>query len=98
MSGNIRVTPEQLSSVSSQLNGGAANIDGVLGQLSGQVAPLGSDWAGAGQLQFQTAWDQWQTSQRNLHQALVTISGLMSRASVSYAENDQAVGSSFGKV
>jgi WXG100 family type VII secretion target len=98
MSGLIRVTPEQLSSVSSQLNGGAANIDSIGAQLAGQVSPLGSDWAGAGQMQFQAAWEQWQTAQRNLHQALETIAGLMSRASVSYAENDQTVGSSFGKL
>lgn len=98
MSGLIRVTPEQLSSVSSQLNGGAANIESILSQLSAQVAPLGSDWAGAGQEQFQAAWEQWKSSQRNLHQALQTIASLTSKAAASYAENDQSVGSSFGNL
>ncbi len=95
MAGYIRVTPEQLASVSAQLNGGAGTIDATLNQLSGQVAPLGSDWAGAGQARFQAAWEQWQTSQRNLHQALETISQLTGQAGTAYADNDAQVGQSF---
>ncbi|MBJ7610071.1 MAG: WXG100 family type VII secretion target [Candidatus Dormibacteraeota bacterium] len=96
MAGLIRVTPEQLASVSGQLNGGASSIESTLSQLAGQVAPLGSDWAGVGQARFQAAWQQWQTSSKQLHQALLEISQLTGRASAAYASNDQQVGSSFG--
>ena len=43
---NILVTPEQLQSVSSQLNAGAANIESTLSQLAAQVAPLQAKWRG----------------------------------------------------
>ena len=56
--GQIRVTPEQLASVASQLNGGAGSIDGILSQLAGNVAPLGSDWAGVAQGRFLQLWEQ----------------------------------------
>ena len=96
MAGLIRVTPEQLSSVSAQLKGGASSIDSTLSHLAAQVAPLGSDWAGAGQARFLALWQQWQTSSRQLHQALADISILMRQASVAYESNDAQVGASFG--
>ena len=46
MASGIRVTPEQLQQVATQLSAGAGNVDGVLAQLGASVAPLGSDWAG----------------------------------------------------
>jgi WXG100 family type VII secretion target len=45
----IRVTPEQLQEVSARLTAGAGDIEGILAQLAGGVAPLGSDWAGVAQ-------------------------------------------------
>ena len=50
---NIAVTPEQLQSVASQLNAGAANIESTLSQLASQVAPLQSEWQGVAQARFQ---------------------------------------------
>lgn len=96
MAGLIRVTPEQLSGVSGQLNGGAGSIEATLSQLASQVAPLGSDWAGTGQARFLALWQQWQTSSRQLHQALTDISVLMRQASAAYEANDSQVGASFG--
>jgi WXG100 family type VII secretion target len=96
MAGLIRVTHEQLSGVSGQLSGGAGSIEATLSQLASQVAPLGSDWAGTGQARFLALWQQWQTSSRQLHQALTDISVLMRQASVAYEANDTQVGASFG--
>jgi WXG100 family type VII secretion target len=84
----IRVTPEQLNSVAGQLNAGASSIDGTLAQLRGNVAPLGSDWAGTA---------QWQSSSRALHQALVDIGQLMNQAGAAYDSNEQQIASSFGR-
>ncbi len=95
--GLIKVTPEQLASVAGQLNGGAGSIEGTLSQLAGNVAPLGSDWAGVAQGRFMQLWEQWQTSQRQLHQALTEIAGLMNRASGAYDSNEQAVAASFSR-
>ena len=95
--GQIRVTPEQLASVASQLNAGAGSIDGILGQLAGNVAPLGSDWAGVAQGRFLQLWEQWQTSSKQLHQALAEIAVLMQRASGAYEANEQQIAASFSK-
>jgi ESAT-6 family protein len=95
--GMIRVTPEQLASVSSQLNGGASSIDGILGQLAGNVAPLGSDWAGVAQGRFLQLWEQWQTSSRQLQQALGEMAVLMQRAAGAYETTEQQNAALFGR-
>lgn len=58
----IRVTPEQLQQISAQLDAGASTIEGTLRQLAGNVAPLGSDWAGVAQSRFLQLWAEWQRS------------------------------------
>jgi WXG100 family type VII secretion target len=96
MAGGIRVTPEQLASVSTRVHGGADKVQAILGELSSTVAPLGSDWAGVAQTRFQSLWDEWQRSARSLQQALDGISTLMNQASSSYAQAESAIASSFG--
>jgi 6 kDa early secretory antigenic target len=93
----IRVTPDQLAGVAGRLRGGAASIDQALGQLSGDVAPLGSDWAGMAQVRFLQLWEQWQSSSRQLQQALADIAVLMQGAAVDYAANEHAVAARFGR-
>lgn len=95
--GYIKVTPEQLHSIAGQLSSGAQNIESINTQLRGQVAPLGSDWAGVAQARFQQLWEEWQRSSRNLHEALTGISQLMNSAGTHYADNEAAIASSFGR-
>jgi WXG100 family type VII secretion target len=95
--GLIKVSPEQLAGVASQLRGGSSSIEGTLGQLAGNVAPLGTDWAGVAQVRFQQLWDQWQTASRQLQQALAEIAVLMQGASADYEANEQSVASRFGR-
>ena len=94
---NIAVTPEQLQSVASQLNSGAANIESTLQQLAGQVAPLQSEWQGVAQARFQELWAEWQRSSRGIQEALHGISQLMNQASANYADTEQAIASSFNR-
>jgi len=95
MAGGIVVTPEQLQSVSGQLNSGAANVESLLQQLASQVEPLGADWAGAGALRFQELWQDWQTSAGRLHMALTEIAQLMAQAGARYEETDANVARGF---
>jgi len=67
------------------------------GQLAGQVAPLGSDWAGGAQQRFETLWAEWQSSARNLHQALEGTSTLMRGAGTSFATHDSEVAATFNR-
>lgn len=94
MSG-IKVTPEQLSTLSGRVRSGAGGIDGELHSLASSLAPLGSDWAGQAQAQFQGLWEQWRTSARGLNEALLAISALLSNAGEAYQSAEDAVASSF---
>lgn len=98
MAGGIKVTPEQLASVSGRVSSGAAKVDGVLGELSSSVAPLGSDWAGVAQARFQSLWEDWQRNARGLQEALTGISALMNKAGASYAQAEQSIANSFGSM
>lgn len=94
---NIAVTPEQLQSVASQLNAGAANIESTLSQLASQVAPLQSEWQGVAQARFQELWAEWQRSSRGIQEALHGISQLTQSAGTNYADNEQAIATSFSR-
>lgn len=93
--GSIRVTPDQLQSVSSQLTNGAASIESTLQTLKSQVAPLGSEWASAAQVQFMELWQQWQNDGMGLFNALTEIAQLMNQAAERYRETDAANASGF---
>lgn len=95
MSG-IRVTPEQLQSLSGRVASGAAGIHSELAGLAGTLAPLGGDWAGVAQQRFETLWSEWQRSARALHEALTGISQLLAQAGSHYADAEQAIAGSFG--
>jgi ESAT-6 family protein len=97
LASNIRVTPEQLHLIAGQLNVGAGEVDGILRQLAGQVAPLGSDWAGVAQARFLTLWEQWQRDSAGVHQALMGISQLMQQAGTHYESTEQGIATSFGR-
>jgi 6 kDa early secretory antigenic target len=93
----IRVTPEQLQQVSAQLDAGASSIEGTLRQLAGNVAPLGSDWAGVAQTRFLELWAEWQRSATTLHQALTGIARLTARAGASYESTEHGIAATFGR-
>jgi WXG100 family type VII secretion target len=96
MASGIRVTPEQLQQVATQLTAGAGNVDGILAQLTNSVAPLGSDWAGMAQARFQALWEQWQRDARGLNEALTGMAQLMGQAAARYAQTEQGIAASFG--
>jgi WXG100 family type VII secretion target len=94
MSG-IRVTPEQLATLSGRVSSGAGHIEGELSGLASSLSPLGSDWAGVAQQRFEVLWADWQRSARTLHDALSGISLLLAQAGTHYAEAESAIASSF---
>jgi WXG100 family type VII secretion target len=97
MSG-IRVTPEQLQTLSGRVGAGSASIETELRGLSSSLAPLGSDWAGMAQARFLQLWAEWQRSAEGLHAALTGISQMLQQAGASYADAEQAIASSFGRM
>src|SRR3954470_9233202 len=73
----IRVTPEQLQSLSGRVSNGAGSIDSELRSLAASLAPLGGDWAGVAQARFQALWADWQRNAHGLNEALTGISQLL---------------------
>jgi WXG100 family type VII secretion target len=96
MAGGIKVTPEELQQVSSQLIAGAGNIDGILAQLRAQVEPLRASWMGAAQAQFEQFFQEWQRNAQGLHQALTGLAQQTAQAAVLYADTEQGIAASFG--
>jgi WXG100 family type VII secretion target len=96
MAGGIKVTPEELQQVSSQLMAGASNIDGILSQLRAQVEPLRSSWVGAAQMQFEEFFQEWQRNGQGLHQALIGLGQQTAQAAVLYSDTEQGIAASFG--
>ena len=93
----IRVTPEQLQTMSGRVASGAGSIDAELQGLRSMLAPLGSEWAGTAQTRFVTLWEEWQRSARSLNDVLQQISGLLNQAGLSYAQAEQAIAGSFSR-
>ena len=95
MSG-IKVTPEQLQTLSGNVTRGSGDIDATLGALRAQIAPLvGGDWAGQASMQFTTLWEQWQSNAKGLNEALLGIAALLGHAGTSYAQAEQQIAASF---
>jgi WXG100 family type VII secretion target len=92
---SISVTPEQLQEISNQLTSGAGEVESILQTLAGYVSPLQSDWVGTAQGRFESLWIEWQTSARNLHEALTGIAQLTNQAGQSYATNEQSIAATF---
>lgn len=92
----IKVTPAQLHQLSGNVARGSADIDGTLGSLAAQLAPLvAGDWGGQAAGQFHAMWEQWQRSAKQLNESLQGISQLLGHAGTSYAEAERAIASTF---
>jgi WXG100 family type VII secretion target len=95
MAGDISVSPEQLLTISARLEAGASEVDSVLSQLAALAAPLQTDWVGAGQVQFQELWAQWQHDAKGLLEALSGIAEIAARAATAYEATEQQIISTF---
>ncbi len=94
---HIQVTPEQLASVSSQLNNGAATIEQTLQQLKSQVAPLQDAWKGMAQQRFMELYTQWETSSQKLQESLHGIAQMTNQASQTYESSEQQIAGYFSQ-
>jgi WXG100 family type VII secretion target len=95
MPGPIGVTPEHLQVLSEEILQGASTIERMLDDLELRVRPLASEWQGGASESFESLWQQWQTGASHVHQALVAISELLSKAGFAYAEADRSIADAF---
>lgn len=91
----IVVTPQMLMDTSRMVSGRAGEIDAGLAALAAQVESLTADWRGQAQGQFTGLYHQWQASARQLHEALVGISGLLNEAGLAYEDSESRISRMF---
>ncbi len=91
----LKVTPDQLQSLSGNVSRISADVRGSHQNLKGQLVPLfGADWSGQAAAQFTALYDQFDQHAKGLSDALDGIGQLLSRAGATYAEVEQAKGES----
>jgi len=93
----IKVTSEDLNTLSTQVASGSSQIQDQLAQMAGQVTGVvGGDWQGVASSQFNTLWDEWQRSAAGLKDALDGISRLLGSAAAQYQTTEDSIRASMG--
>jgi WXG100 family type VII secretion target len=93
----IKVTAEELHTLSSNVQSGSTSIQDQLSQMQNQViSVVGGEWQGAASGQFHALWDEWQRSAAGLKDALDGISRLLNNAGTQYQQTEDAIRSSMG--
>ena len=91
----IKVTAEDLDSLSAQLTKAAGLIDSenqtAMSQVNGLV---GAGWQGAASGQFQDLFNKWKSGADQVHQSLTGISQLLTQAATAYRDTEQQIASS----
>ncbi|SDJ33245.1 WXG100 family type VII secretion target [Frankineae bacterium MT45] len=92
----LKVTPEQLQTLSGTTSRTSAEIRLSQQSLKGQLAPVvGSEWSGAAATQFAALYEQFDVHAAGLCDALDGIGRLLGQAGASYAEVEQRIAASF---
>lgn len=93
----IKVTSEELHTLSGQVSAGSASIQDQLSRMATEVTSVvGGDWQGVASSQFNTLWDEWQRSAAGLKDALDGISRLLGSAATQYQSTEDAIRASMG--
>jgi WXG100 family type VII secretion target len=91
----IKVTAEDLQSLSQNVHGGSESIQEQLTRLQGEVSGvIGGAWMGSASGAFHQRYEEWNRSAAGLKDALDGISQLLAHASVQYQQTEDAIRSS----
>jgi WXG100 family type VII secretion target len=92
----LRVTPDQLTGLSSAVTGTAGQTHEAHARLRGQLAPLfGADWSGQASAQFTALYTQFDQSANALTSALEGIGALLRGAGTAYEQVEVQIAGSF---
>lgn len=92
----LKVTPEQLTTMSGSVQRTAHEVAGSHNALKSQLSPLfGADWSGAASAQFAGLYEKFDQHAKGLNEALSGIGVLLHGAGKNYAEAEQQIASSF---
>ncbi len=85
----IKVTSEQLQSVSTQLQAGSEDVSQQLASMESQVRALvDAEWQGAASDSFRDMYEKWHRGARDVKEALDGISQMLAQAAITYQETE----------
>lgn len=88
----VKVTSEDLHTLSGQVQAGSNSIQDQLSRLAGEVSGVvGGDWQGIASSQFNTLFEEWQRSAAGLKDALDGIARLLNNAGTQYQTTEDAI-------
>ena len=87
----VKVTSEDLHSLSGQVQAGSNNIQDQLSRMAGEVSAVAQTWQGVAHTQFNVLYDEWQRSAAGLKDALDGIARLLNSAGTQYQATEDAI-------
>ena len=85
----IKVTSEQLHSVSSQLQTGSQDVSQQMASMEAKVRGLvDADWSGAASDSFRDLWDKWHRGAADVKEALDGIAQMLAKAAGAYQDTE----------
>jgi len=88
----IKVTSEDLESLSVNVASGSESIQNQLSKLHSDVARVvGADWRGLASGAFNTKYEEWHRCAAGLKDALDGISQLLAQAAIKYQETEDGI-------
>lgn len=92
----LKVTPDQLKTMSGSVSRTAADVAGAHTTLKHQLGPLfGADWSGSAASQFSALYERFDQHAKGLNEALSGIGVLLHSAGTTYANAEQQITASF---
>lgn len=93
----IGVQSEDLRQQASAVKAGAAEVNDILGRLTGQIQTLASTWEGAASAAFQTRWQEWQAGAAQVQQAMDGMGIFLDQAAQTYEETEESLRAAAGR-
>ena len=93
----IGVQSEELRQQAGAVKAGAAEVNDILGRLTGQIQTLASSWEGAASAAFQARWQEWQAGAAQVQQAMDGMGIFLDQAAVTYEETEESLRAAAGR-
>lgn len=84
----IDVTSEDLHQQAVQVHTGAARVNEILSQLTGQIQDLAGKWQSSSSEAFQGRWQEWHQGATQIHQAMEDMGNFLQQAAQTYEETE----------
>jgi WXG100 family type VII secretion target len=91
------VTSEELSTQSSRVGIGAADVEATLTRLSSEIANLAASWQGGASQAFQTRWQEWQAGAKQVQEAMANMGTFLQEAATQYETTEEGLRSAAGR-